>query len=184
MIQITVSRPDGVAGAPNPIMTAFGKSVPFTCFVRNEVNGLRAMNEVVYSVKSDGSQGPAIMPRTFPVGTWELKMPAPRSNPLLAPYFIPTTAWQVLDEWEVENRGTASQPEMWYVQKTGRQVQDFAYGIHCSTAHESWGCIHVVDDPSGRRTKFEYLDELVNDLINWLKDPTMAQPPELQVVAV
>lgn len=182
MIQITVSRPDGVAGAPNPIMTAFGKPIPYTCFVRNELNGLRKMNEVVYSVQSDGSKGPPIMPRTFPVGTWKLGFPALRSDPLLAPYFCPTDAWQELDEWAVENRGTASVPEMWYTEKTGRKVKDFAYGIHCSSAHESWGCIHIIDDARG--SKFDYLDELVRTLINWLRDTTMAQPPEIQVVAI
>jgi hypothetical protein len=177
MIQITVSKVDGVAGFPNPIMTAFGKPVPYTCFVRNEVNGLRGMNEVVYAVNADGSKGVPVMPRIFPVGTWELKMPALRSDPLLAPYFIPTTAWQFVDEWEVENRDGVA----WYTKPSGRKVKDFAYGLHCSTARESWGCIHIVDDPAGKRTKFEYIDDLVNDLINWLRDPTMAQPPEIQV---
>ena len=177
MIQITVAKVDGVAGAANAVMTAFGKSVPFSCFVRNEVNGLRNMNEVVYSTNQDGSKGVPYMPRPFPVGTWTLGHPDLRSDPLLAPYFIPTTAWQLVDEWDVIQKDDGE----WYSGKTGRQVKDYAYGIHCSSAHESDGCIHIVDDPSGRKTKFDYLDELVNDLVNWLRDPTMAQPPEICV---
>jgi hypothetical protein len=177
MIQITVGKIDGVAGAPNPIMLAFGKNVPFSCFVRNEINGLRQMNEVVFSVNKDGSKGVPCMPRTFPVGTWSLGMPGVRSDPLLAPYFIPTTAWQMLDEWEVTNKDG----KLWYLKKTGRQVADYAYGLHCSTAHESNGCIHIIDDPSGQHSKFDYLDEIVHSLIDWLRDPTMGQPPEIQV---
>ncbi len=189
MIQITVGRLDGVAGAPNPIMTAFGKTVPFFCFVRNELNGLRKMNEVVYSTNEDGSRGVPYMPRTFPVGTWALLMPAPRSNPLLAPYFCPTTAWQIVDEWAVEQRDDGE----WYTGKAGGQVKDYAYGIHCSTAHESDGCLHIVDDAPGHqtlkddgtvKTKFDYLDDIVHSLIEWIRDPSMAQPPEIQVTGV
>ena len=187
MIQITVGKLDGIAGEQNPVMVAFGKPTPFSCIVRNELNGLRKMNEVVYSTNADGSKGVPYMPRQFPVGTWALEMPGVRSDPLLAPYFIPTTAWQLVDEWDVEQRDDGE----WYTGKTGRQVKDYAYGIHCSTAHESDGCLHIVDDikvtlkdDGTPKTKYDYLDDIVHSLIEWIRDGTMAQPPEIQVTGV
>ena len=181
MVQITVARIDQVAGYPNPIMVAFGKQIPFDCFVRNELNGLRQMNEVVYSENADGSQGVPYMPRPFPVGTWQLFYPHSETDALTAPYFFPTDAWQIVDEWDVAHDING---KLCYVGKTGRQVKDYGYGLHCSSAHESDGCLHIIDDPLGVKGKFDYIDELFNDMVAYLKDPSVSQPPELRVDAV
>ncbi len=167
MVMITVSTPVGVQGEKGPVMTAFGRRIEYTNWVRNELNMARAMNEIVYSENADGSQGVPYMPRTFPLGTWKVGRPVQKVG-LMAPYFIPTDAHQLVDEWEVQNG--------LYVGKTGRQVMDWGYGLHCLlTVHhlESWGCF-VIED-------LEDLDFLVNQVINFLADPVYGGVLEIAV---
>lgn len=78
------------------------------------------------------------MPMGFPTGTWKVGNPIVKSNPYLAPYFIPTDAWQMVTEWTLEPDGSYGQP-------TARKVRDEGYGIHFSTSNTTLGCLKVVN---------------------------------------
>lgn len=152
-------------------MTAFGRQLVVSCKVRNELNGQRGMNEVVYSENEDGSQGVPYMPRQYPSGTWTISKPVQELTDIaLGPWFTPTSACQLVDEWEVVNKV--------YTQKTGRQVMDYGYGIHISyrmlngaQVEEAYsdGCLHF-EDGNGS-TKEEVLDWWINQVITFLADP-------------
>ena len=98
--------------------------------VRNRENP----EEVVYTIPGRV----AYMPLGFPPGIWLVGKPSPRSNPYLAPYFIPTDAWQMVTEWTVEPDGSYGQP-------TAKKVRDEGYGIHFSTSPTTLGCLKVVN---------------------------------------
>jgi len=78
------------------------------------------------------------MPKGFPAGVWKVGMPVAKSNPYLAPYFIPTDAWQNVTEWALDADGSYKAP-------TSRQVRDTGYGIHFSTSSTTLGCLKVIN---------------------------------------
>ena len=114
-------------------LVAFGKTIDIACIVRNEVNGWRKKNEVIKSIPS----GKPIQPRTFPKGTWNVSMPVTREDPYLAPWYIPTNAWQFLPIWSLDAKGNYKAP-------TDIIVKDTAYGMHTSTSNTTQGCIKVL----------------------------------------
>jgi hypothetical protein len=118
-------------------MLAFGRTIGVSCDARNELNGRRGLNEVVFSTQSDGSPGPAYQPRVFPVGLWSVGRPTKETDPYLAPWFIPTDAWQVVDEWS-----TVERDGLVYVAPV-RRIADYAYGLHCSTSLTTLGCLRI-----------------------------------------
>lgn len=78
------------------------------------------------------------MPTGFPSGKWRVGKPESRTNPYLAPFFIPTNAWQMVNEWTLEPDGSYGSP-------TARKVRDEGYGIHFSTSSTTLGCLKVVN---------------------------------------
>ncbi len=115
------------------IMKAFDEEIPISCLVRNEINRERKSNEVVYSMPDKHP----IQPRPFPLGVWHVLEPRERTDPYLAPYFIPTDAYQMLPVWEIEN-GLYKKP-------TEKLIKDTAYGFHYSTSRTTQGCIKLLD---------------------------------------
>lgn len=110
-----------------------GEIINVTCDVRNELNGRRKLSEPpVYSENKDGSKGEVYMPRTFPVGRWEVYTIIAKSDPYEAPEFIATNAHQTVDVWMVKDGH--------YYEKSGRQVEDYGYGLHNSTSSTTLGC--------------------------------------------
>lgn len=105
--------------------------IPCSCNVRNEMNGKRSMDEIVYTMPNHKPY----MPRIFPKGTWEVGMPEERDTPELAPYFIPTNAFQMLPVWNTQNNS--------YVSESAELDKDMAYGIHYSEYKNTLGCIKV-----------------------------------------
>ena len=180
-------------------LTGFGKVVPISCLVRNELNGERGMSEVVYTENEDGSQGVPYMPRVFPVGTWAVKKANQEFNkPSLGPWFFATDAHQLVDEWEIAKQDDGT----WlYVKPTGRQVMDWGYGIHCSYKIEngvqvdekySDGCLHIVDGQAAfgvsgadeAMSKEAALDWIVNQVNNfYAAGGFQGEALQLQVVA-
>ena len=117
---------------------SFGNTnITAICDVRNELNGRRELTEKpVHAENADGSEGRAYMPRWFPLGTWKIVAIIPKADPYEAPEFISTDAHQLVDEWtEVGGR---------YGEKTGRQVEDYGYGLHNSTSLTTLGCGHIL----------------------------------------
>jgi len=121
-------------------MFAFGKLIECSCVVQNLENKNRAMNQVVFSENADGLNGVPYSPQVFPLGAWPVRapIPEPESNPYEFPFFIPTDAHQLVDEW-----GTVQREALYYTQKTGRQVMDWGYGIHFSKSMVTLGCIRI-----------------------------------------
>ncbi len=116
---------------------AFGRWLPVSCRVRNDRHaGVRAASEIVYTTNRDGSRGVPYMPQMFPVSPpegWPVSMPLARNQPDRAPWYISTDAWQMVDEWIVENG--------LYVRPAGHGVEDWAYGAHFSIYPWTQGCI-------------------------------------------
>lgn len=67
-------------------------------------------------------------------------MPLPRTSPYTAPYFIPTDAHQLVDEWDLDEHQL-------YKCAAGRQVMDWGYGLHHSTCDYTFGCLRILDIP-------------------------------------
>lgn len=114
-------------------MKAFGQEIDISCVVRNEVNGWRKKDQIVKSIPANRP----IMPRQFPKGTWAISMPLPRDTPYLAPYFIPTDAWQFLPVWSLDGQGHYDKP-------TDTMTKDSGYGLHYSESNSTQGCIKIM----------------------------------------
>ena len=97
-------------------------------------------DHVVLSTNADGSDGVPYKPTSFPVGVWNVRQPLARTSIYTAPYFIPTDAHQLVDEWELDEHGLYKYP-------TGRQVDDWGYGLHHSQIDYTFGCLRIVGIP-------------------------------------
>lgn len=114
------------------ILKAFGSKIDISCIVRNEINGWRRSDEVVYSIPDKKP----IQPREFPKGMWTIGKPDTRTDPYLAPYFIPTSAWQYLPIWKLDVNKC-------YANATPNNCKDKGYGLHYSTSTSTQGCIKI-----------------------------------------
>lgn len=115
------------------VLTAFDNALEISCIVRNEINGWRKLDQIVRSIPDNRP----IQPRTFPKGLWTLGKPEPKSDPYMAPYFIPTDAWQYMPIWELDGDGH-------YKKATTKMTKDRGYGLHYSESGSTQGCIKIV----------------------------------------
>jgi hypothetical protein len=108
----------------------------FKVAVSNKVRirNLENPEEVVMTIPD----GKPYMPKGFPHGLWKVGAPVPKTNPYLAPYYIPTDAWQMVTEWALDADGSYKAP-------TSRQVRDAGYGIHFSTSSTTLGCLKIIN---------------------------------------
>lgn len=113
-------------------LTAFGTTIDISCVVRNEINGWRKKDQVVYSIPDKKP----IQPRQFPKGTWAVGKPDARTDPYLAPFFIPTSAWQYMPIWELDANKC-------YLKETSKKCRDVGYGMHYSESTSTQGCIKI-----------------------------------------
>lgn len=104
------------------------------CDVRTRANSRRGPKEVVYSIPAKLPYDP----RPIPLGIWKVGRPVPKTDPYMAPYFIPTDAWQKLPVWEVAGGQ--------YLAPTARLTTDRGYGIHFSTSPTTLGCPRVENE--------------------------------------
>jgi hypothetical protein len=110
-----------------------GRRFPCTCDVRNELNGRRARDQVVRTIPN----GMPYYPRPFPTGTWNVLRPRERDDGYRAPYFIPTTAYQEVPTWELDENAH-------YLEPTGEVDLDREYGLHWSEdSRTTLGCIRI-----------------------------------------
>lgn len=121
------------------ILSAFGKDILCSCFVRNEINKARQSWEIVYS---EPAPGYPYEPREFPSGTWNVGRPIaiPESEPYEYPFFIPTNAGQNLPIWT-----TVQRDRLEYLAPTNNTTWDTGYGIHFSTSPTTLGCLRISD---------------------------------------
>lgn len=114
-------------------LSAFESVIDVSCVVRNEVNGWRKKDQVVYSLPDKKP----IQPRQFPKGLWAVGKPDVRTDPYLAPFFIPTSAWQYMPIWELDNKKC-------YLRETKNKCKDVGYGLHYSESTSTQGCIKII----------------------------------------
>jgi hypothetical protein len=90
-----------------------------------------------------------VQPRQFPNGVWEVEWIEPRTNPYQRPFYIHTSAWQMMPVWILDDNGH-------YQGESGVQQPDYFYGLHYSKSNTTLGCIkiHSMDE----------LDRLVEDI--------------------
>ena len=97
-------------------------------------------SHVVMSTNADGSDGVPYKPEAFPIGVWRVFQGQPRTSIYTAPYFIPTDAHQLVDEWQLDEHGLYKYP-------TGKQVMDWGYGLHHSAIDYTFGCLKILGIP-------------------------------------
>jgi hypothetical protein len=119
------------------------RTIEISCDVRNELNGRRQKNEVVFTIPG----GLPYYPRQFPAGTWRVQDVRRRSDPYRRPFFIATTAHQLVEEWEIKD-GQDGKPA--YDRPTGKMVEDREYGLHHSASPTTTGCIKIAHEEDVR----------------------------------
>lgn len=113
-----------------------GKDYKATCYVRNELNEKRKIDQVVRHMPADGGHGQPYMPRTFPTGKWRVKRPIRTENPEFAPFKIPTNAVQSVGLWSAGPDG--------YIDPLDRTAIDSFYHLHFAEHSVSTlGCIRL-----------------------------------------
>lgn len=127
-------------------LLAFGRSLPATCVVRNEMNGWRKPDQVVYTKGQTTPHGVAYYPRRFPAGTWELirvvDMP---KNTEYWPVYIDTNATQTIRAWEVEE-GKYVRPKYQWIRGKGYGIHHARYkkGDDMVKSNTTLGCINIL----------------------------------------
>lgn len=133
-------------------LAGFGRSIPTTCKVRNELNGERSATQVVYTMGSTHPWGLAYQPRPFPPGVWEINDVAPMdSSSEYWPYWLGTDARAEYPEWSVVNGH--------YHEKLERTFTARGFGFHHArylfrgdlvASRTTLGCGNILDPEDAR----------------------------------
>ena len=110
-------------------------TLPSSCKVRNELNGQRRPEEIVYTIPVEGKAMP-YYPRQFPGGIFLITGVEYTDDEIYAPVKIKTTATRKVFTWELN-----SEKEYWY--PTGRIQEDSAYWLHYTKSNTTLGCIRI-----------------------------------------
>ena len=117
-----------------------GRVFRITCHVRNEIDGGRRLHDpddVVNTVREDGTWGAAYMPRPFPKGVWKITGVEKTAVPVFAPVKIKTDAHQRVEVWHLDELGGYKKP-------SGVFVEDYGYHLHWSEgSRTTLGCGRV-----------------------------------------
>jgi len=108
---------------------------PASCNVRNELNGKRAKNEIIYTVPISGKPKP-YYPRAFPGGMFEIIDIEYTDDPQYKPVKIKTTATREVFTWDLNINGN-------YWKPTGKTQMDSAYWLHYTKYKTTLGCIKI-----------------------------------------
>jgi len=115
---------------------------PSTCVVRNEINGKRSTNQVIYTIPQSGKPKP-YYPRTFPSGIHEITSIEWIKDldrlELFGPVIIKTDATREVFSWDLTINGN-------YWIPTGKTQIDTGYYIHHTHRYKTThGCIRGGD---------------------------------------
>ena len=110
---------------------------PASCRVRNEINGRRKLDEVVYTVPITGKPKP-YHPRQFPSGIFEITGIEYTNDSEYAPVKIKTTATREVFTWDLDVNGK-------YWEPTGKTQIDSCYWLHFTNSPTTLGCIKIND---------------------------------------
>jgi hypothetical protein len=111
---------------------------PSTCKVRNELNGKRKPNEVIYTTPKSGMPKP-FYPRQYPSGIFKILsvdwLTDPESIETFGPVLIRTDATRNVYTWDLDVNGN-------YWTPTGNLQLDAGYHIHHTHRYKTThGCI-------------------------------------------
>jgi len=111
-------------------MLAFNSDLRTSCIIKTRTPSMTP----AYPEHPDGTPGPvAYQPVKFPSGLWVIGKPISTDHPLMAPFFIPTNAHQMVTCID------------------GSQFDDYGYGIHFDAEfEETWGCLHLYSAEDAR----------------------------------
>ena len=105
------------------------------CSVRNELNGRRKKDQVVYTIPQSGHPKP-YYPRQFPSGIFDITEVTYTPDPTYAPVKIKTSATREVFTWDLNQNG-----EYW--KPTGKTQIDTAYWLHYTDSSTTLGCIRI-----------------------------------------
>ena len=108
---------------------------PASCKVRQELNGQRKKDQVVYTVPAAGHPKP-YYPRQFPSGIFEILSIEKTDDPEYAPVKIKTNAIREVFTWDLNTKGD-------YWTPTGKTQVDTAYWLHYTDSSTTLGCIRI-----------------------------------------
>ncbi len=106
-----------------------------SCKVRNELNGQRNKDQVVYTVPAVGHPKP-YYPRQFPSSIFEILSIEKTDDPEYAPVKIKTNATREVFTWDLNIKGD-------YWTPTGKTQVDTAYWLHYTDSNTTLGCIRI-----------------------------------------
>jgi len=106
-----------------------------SCNVRNELNGKRAKDEIIYTVPINGHPKP-YYPRAFPGGMFIIIGIEYTNDATYAPVKIKTTASREVFTWDLDREGK-------YWKPTGKTQIDSAYWLHYTAYKTTLGCIRI-----------------------------------------
>lgn len=117
------------------------RTVPAFSRVRNELNGERPdpsqLPDIEHGVSKDRTIGPVVMPRPFPLGTWQIYGIEASIDKWTAPRKVLTRAHQPVPIYKLDAKGQYAGP-------TGEFFDDWAYWIHfCNGSTHTDGCIGI-----------------------------------------
>ena len=108
---------------------------PASCKVRNELNGKRPKDNVVYTLPKTGHLKP-YYPRQFPSGIFNITGIENTDNPEYAPVKIKTNAVRKVFTWDLDRVGN-------YWEPTGKVQVDTCYWLHYTDSSTTLGCIRI-----------------------------------------
>jgi hypothetical protein len=113
--------------------------------VRNELNGQRPdlsrLPDVETGCNQDRSPGPVVMPRVFPLGTFNVLGVEATDNQWMEPFKIITDAHQPVPIYTTKPDGTYGEP-------TGEWFDDWCYWVHFANGSgHTDGCTGIVQKP-------------------------------------
>jgi len=107
------------------VMTCGPEIIMCTSVVRNELNSRRKLHDprdVVRAIVDDKYSGP-YMPRPFPLGMWHIFGYDMTHDVNYAPIKFFTNAHQLVELWDLDDRGGYDKP-------SGETVDDTSYWLH------------------------------------------------------
>lgn len=110
-------------------------SYPASCNVRNELNGKRKKDEVIYTIPETGKPKP-YYPRAFPGGIFEITGIEYTDDSEYAPVKIKTTVTRKVFTWDLDVDGD-------YWKPTGDTQIDTCYWLHFTNSKTTLGCIRI-----------------------------------------
>ncbi len=134
-----------------------------TCPVRNELNKLRKLDQVVRTYPKDLSlPREPYTPRKFPTGLWKVTGVTVTQDPDYAPVKITTDAVRRVLVWDTR--------QGMYSRVTGETQEDAFYHLHyAKNSRTTLGCIRLNSEEDALKIGQEIKDYMVDNIDVWLE---------------